>query len=207
MEIRRLPATEAALERHARELWLPYHRDLAAAVDAHALADRPDEELIEAETAFRLDRLSGDGSHRIWVVTADPDANPSAAESADIDLDDVGPDDVGPNDVDLDSPAATKMPDPEADLVAFVSTSVDACPAVFDRPDRLIVGDLYVASPFRGSGLADWLLDRAVADARDHGCEQLRLDADVDNERAMRFYERMGFEEYRKQLTMAVDRP
>ncbi|GAA0537465.1 GNAT family N-acetyltransferase [Halorubrum ejinorense] len=113
MEIRRLPATEAAVERHARELWLPYHRDLAAAVEAHALAD---------------------------------------------------------------------------------------------RPDRLFVGDLCVAPPFRGSGLADRPLDRAVADASDRGCGQLRLDVDVDNGRAAAFYDRRGFETYRKDLTMGVGR-
>jgi ribosomal protein S18 acetylase RimI-like enzyme len=194
MEIRQLPATEAAVERYARELWLPYHRDLAAAVESHALADRPDEELIEAETGFRLDRRSGDGSHRIWVVTTDPGTD--ARET-------------GPGGLDFDAldPAPVGTLDPEADLVAFVSTDVDGCPAVFDRPDRLVVGDLYVAPPFRGSGLADRLLDRAVADARDRGCGQLRLDVDVDNGRAVSFYERAGFEEYRKQLTMGVGRP
>ena len=53
--------------------------------------------------------------------------------------------------------------------------------------------------------LADRFVERAVADARDHDCEQLRLDVDVDNERALAFYERIGFEDYRKQMTMAVD--
>jgi ribosomal protein S18 acetylase RimI-like enzyme len=190
MEIRRLPATAAAAERYAAELWLPYHRDLAAAEDRHALADRPDEELIAAEAAFRLDLLRENADRRLWVVAVDPE---------------VAPDDADPEALDPEDPAPVGVPDPDRDLVAFVSTSVDECPEVFARPDRLVVGDVYVDESYRGTGLAERFVERAVADARDHGCEQIRLDVDVDNERAVAFYERAGFEDYRRQMTMAVD--
>ncbi|WP_200530419.1 GNAT family N-acetyltransferase [Halorubrum sp. LN27] len=189
MEIRRLPATEAAAERYAAALWLPYHRDLEASVDAHALADRPDEELIAAETEFRLDLLRENDDYRTWVVAVGPDADPSEAA-----VDDLDPED----------PAPVGVPGPDRDLVAFVSTSVDECPAVFDRPDRLVVGDIYVAESYRGTGIARRLMGRAAADAREQECGQLRLDVDVDNERAIAFYENAGFESYRKQLTREV---
>ncbi|SFR38132.1 MULTISPECIES: GNAT family N-acetyltransferase [Halorubrum] len=189
MEIRRLPPTAAAAERYARELWLPYHRDLAAAASDHALADRPDDELIAAETEFRLDLCRENDDHRTWVVGVDPEA-----EAGDVDSEVLDP----------ESPAPVGVPGPDRDLVAFVSTSVDACPEVFDRPDRLVVGDVYVNESYRGTGLADLLMERAVADARDHGCGELRLDVDVDNERATSFYERWGFEPYRRQLTVPV---
>ena len=198
MEIRRLPATEAAAERYARDLWLPYHRDLAAATDAHALADRPDAELIAAEAEFRLDLL-GEADRRTWVVSVPADA--------DADADDADPNVADADDADaLDpaDPAPAGVPGPDRDLVAFVSTSVDACPEVFDRPDRLVVGDIYVNESYRGSGLADRLLERAAADAREQDCGELRLDVDVDNERAAAFYEKRGFEPYRKQLTRDV---
>ncbi|WP_144919762.1 GNAT family N-acetyltransferase [Halorubrum salsamenti] len=190
MEIRRLPATEAAAERYAADLWLPYHRDLAANVEAHALADRPDEELIAAETEFRLDLLRENDDYRTWVVAVDAG---------------VGADDIDPARLDPEDPASVGVPDPDRDLAAFVSTSVDRCPTVFDRPDRLVVGDIYVSEAYRGTGIAGRLVERAEADARDQGCDELRLDVDVDNERAIAFYEIQGFEPYRKQLTRDVE--
>ncbi|QWC19721.1 GNAT family N-acetyltransferase [Halorubrum sp. 2020YC2] len=195
MEIRRLPATAAAAERYARALWLPYHRDLAAAVEAHALADRPDEELIAAEAEFRLDLLREDADRRLWVVAVDPEVAPADVDSEALD----------PESPDPEAPAPVGVPDPDRGLVAFVSTSVDACPEVFDRLDRLVVGDIYVDESYRGTGLADQLLERAAADAREQGCDELRLDVDVDNERATAFYEKRGFEPYRKQLTREVE--
>ncbi|EMA62587.1 GNAT family N-acetyltransferase [Halorubrum lipolyticum] len=190
MEIRRLSATEAAAERYAAALWLPYHRDLAASAEAHALANRPDEELIAAEAEFRLDLLRENDDYRTWVVAVD----------AGVDADDVDPTSLDPED-----PAPVGVPDPDRDLVAFVSTSVDECPAVFDRPDRLVVGDIYVAEAYRGTGIAGRLMERAEVDAREQGCGQLRLDVDADNGRAMAFYEKQGFEPYRKQLTREVE--
>ncbi len=49
------------------------------------------------------------------------------------------------------------------------------------------------------------MIERAVADARERDCGELRLDVGVDNERAMGFYENHGFEPYRKQLTRDVE--
>ena len=190
MEIRCLPATEAAAKRYAAELWLPYHRDLEANAEAHALADRPDEELIAAATEFRLGLLRENDDYRTWVVTVD-------AETA--------ADDTDTESLDLIDPAPVGVPDSDRDFAAFVSTSVDKCPAVFDRLDRLVVGDIYVTEPYRGSGLADRLMERAAADARDQDCGELRLDVDVDNDRARAFYEKQGFEPYREQLTLDVD--
>ncbi|WP_096393662.1 N-acetyltransferase [Halorubrum trapanicum] len=194
MEIRRLPTDEDALRRYAAELWLPYHRDLAAAAESHALADRPDEELIAAETEFRRDLLRENADRRLWVVSVDSELAPDGVDSGTL----------GPERLDPEKPAPAGVPDPDHDLVAFVSTSVDACPEVFDRPDRLVVGDIYVDESYRGSGLADRLLERAAVDARERDCGELRLDVDVDNERAAAFYEKRGFEPYRNQLTRDV---
>jgi ribosomal protein S18 acetylase RimI-like enzyme len=90
-------------------------------------------------------------------------------------------------------------------LVGFVATDVDRSPSVFDRPDRLVVGDVYVREGYRGTGLADGLVDRAAERARDAGCAELALDVDVDNDRAIAFYERLGFETRRHRLCVAVD--
>lgn len=42
----------------------------------------------------------------------------------------------------------------DGEFVGFVTTDVKKSPSVFDRPDRLVVGDLYVRESYRGTGLA-----------------------------------------------------
>ena len=179
MEIRRLPTDEDALRRYAAELWLPYHRELAANAEAHALIDWPDERFVERNVAFTRSRLEDEGG-RGWVAARVRD------------------------DVEVDS-ATAPVTHPGLELTGLLLTSVDECPDPFDRPDRLVIGEIYVAEPYRGSGLADRLMERAAADAREQDCGELRLDVDVDNGRAMAFYGKQGFEPYRKQLTRSVD--
>ena len=181
MEIRRLPSDDDALRRYAAELWLPYHRELAERVDAHALADWPDERFVERNVAFTRDRLEEAGD-RGWVSVTVPDDDDASVD-----------------------PATAPVTHPDLELTGLLLTSVDECPDPFDRPDRLVVGELYVAEAYRGTGLADRLMERAERDAREKDCGELRLDVDVDNERAMAFYEKQGFEPYRRQLTRSVE--
>lgn len=176
MELRRLRPREAAVRRYVEALWLPYHRELESIVDGHALAD--DVDLVAAEVAHRLERLAADG-HRTWIAVdgSDPDGSTGSAF----------------------------RPDSDGDLAGFVTTDVDEAPSVFDRPDRLLVGDLYVREPYRGTDLADDLLERAAARARAVGCAKLALEVDVDNERAVAFYEEHGFETDRRRLSLTVE--
>lgn len=176
MQLHRLPADEAAVRRYVEELWLPYHRELEATVDDHTLAD--DVDLVAEETAFRLDLLESD-SHRTWV----------------------GVDGISEEDSECD----VDLADGDGELVGFVTTDLDESPTVFDYPDRLIVGDIFVREPYRGTGVARTLIDRAVERAREAGCPELTLEVDVDNERAVAFYEKLGFEPHRCQMTAAVD--
>jgi ribosomal protein S18 acetylase RimI-like enzyme len=103
------------------------------------------------------------------------------------------PDDVAENNTDA------------ADLVGFVTTDVDTAPPVFDRPKRLVVGDVYVTDAYRGTGLVDELFERAAERARDARCSELVLDVDVDNDRAIACYEKLGFETARRRMAVAVD--
>lgn len=87
----------------------------------------------------------------------------------------------------------------------FIATNLDPCPSVFDRPGRVIVSDIYVSEPYRGTGLARELVGRAEDRARTEGCPELVLDVDVDNERALGFYRKMGFEPLRHRMTVTVE--
>lgn len=171
MEIRLLPADEAAVRRYVEELWLPYHRELEATVDAHELADGVD--LVGEEVEFRLDRLETE-RYRAWLAV----------------------DEGSHGDVNLAA---------DGELAGFITTEIDESPTVFDHADRLIVGDVYVREPYRGTGLARDLFDRVAERARETGCAELALDVDVDNERAVAFYEKLGFETYRRQMTIRAD--
>jgi len=74
---------------------------------------------------------------------------------------------------------------------------------VFVLPERLafvwdaaVVNELYVDPEYRGTGVADDLLEAAIAVAEDQALplDRLLLDVDPSNERAYAFYERHGFE-------------
>ena len=171
MHLQRLSPEEAAVRRYVEHLWLPYHRDLEAAVRSHELAD--DFDLVAEELPFRIERLDGD-DYELWVAV----------------------DDVDDRDVDLASG--------DGDLAGFVSSEVDEAPSVFDRPDRLVVCDIYVREPYRATGLARDLVDRVVERAEAAGITELALDVDVDNDRALAFYEKLGFESLRHRMTVPV---
>lgn len=101
---------------------------------------------------------------------------------------------------DSDSPATT-----DGKLAGFVTTEVDESSTVFDRPDRLTVCDIYVREQYRGTGLAQELIARARRRARQRGCDDLRLEVDVENERAISFYDSLGFEPTRYTMVADVD--
>lgn len=62
--------------------------------------------------------------------------------------------------------------------------------------DAAVLNELYVAPDYRGTGVADDLMDAALSVARDQDLplDRLVLDVDPDNERAQAFYDRWGFE-------------
>jgi ribosomal protein S18 acetylase RimI-like enzyme len=96
----------------------------------------------------------------------------------------------------------------DAPLAGFTRSSVDAAPDAFDRPDRLVVCELYVVPDHRGTGLADDLLASAAERARTEGCPEVALHVDVDNHRARSYYEKRGFEPAKEALRVdAADLP
>jgi L-amino acid N-acyltransferase YncA len=63
-----------------------------------------------------------------------------------------------------------------------------------DRPWWML-RQLYLASHTKGSGLAQALMDQAIAESRARGFEEIYLTVWIENLRARRFYERNGFVE------------
>lgn len=95
-------------------------------------------------------------------------------------------------------------PDDDPEFVGFLTAETDASPTVFDRPNRVMVNDLFVRESHRGSGLADDLLGRAAAWATERDADQLSLDVHVDNDRARAFYAKHGFSSLRERQVADV---
>lgn len=75
-----------------------------------------------------------------------------------------------------------------------------------DRPRQAMLISVYVAGPYRGSGLADELLGRSVeAAAGELECGLLQLGVHEDNTRALAFYARHGFRDTGRREAYALD--
>jgi ribosomal protein S18 acetylase RimI-like enzyme len=64
--------------------------------------------------------------------------------------------------------------------------------------DAAVLNEIFVTEQFRGTDVADNLLDAALGLARDQNLplDRIVLDVDPDNERAADFYDRWGFEHW-----------
>ena len=85
---------------------------------------------------------------------------------------------------------------------------------VFVLPERLsmvwdaaVLNELFVAPEYRGAGVADDLMDAALAVASDQDLplDRLVLDVDPANERAKGFYDRYGFEPWGEMVARPLD--
>lgn len=61
---------------------------------------------------------------------------------------------------------------------------------------RAALNAFYVRKAFQGAGVAQALLDHVISEATGQGFVQLELIVAADNPRAIRFYERNGFERW-----------
>jgi ribosomal protein S18 acetylase RimI-like enzyme len=69
------------------------------------------------------------------------------------------------------------------------------------------VHNLYVRPGARNAGVGSALLDAAERALADAGADAVSLEAMVDNEAALRFYERRGYRPHRVELEKPLDRP
>ncbi len=58
-----------------------------------------------------------------------------------------------------------------------------------------IIYDLYVKPQFRNRGIGSALLESALRDLNEHGCEIVQLTVISENTKAIKLYEKFGFEE------------
>ncbi|MFQ3319457.1 MAG: ribosomal protein S18 acetylase RimI-like enzyme [Natronomonas sp.] len=92
-----------------------------------------------------------------------------------------------------DEPRCVTLAEADGETVGYVFVLPERLSFLWDAA---VINELYVAPEYRGTGVADALIDAAIVLARDQQLplDRLLLDVDPDNERAYAFYERHGFE-------------
>ena len=77
--------------------------------------------------------------------------------------------------------------------VGYVKLGPMKLPLEIERP-AILLHQLYVFKDHQGAGIAQALMDWAFVEAKRRGADDLYLTVFIDNHRARRFYDRLGFE-------------
>ena len=94
----------------------------------------------------------------------------------------------------LGDPAyATRIAEAHGAPIAYAKLGPMKLPLKPQRPPVLL-DQLYVLKDHHGAGIAQALMEWAFDEARRRGAEELYLTVFIDNHRARRFYDRLGFE-------------
>jgi ribosomal protein S18 acetylase RimI-like enzyme len=103
--------------------------------------------------------------------------------------------------------------DEQADCVVVATADGAVVGYVFVLPESLsfvwdgaVLNELYLDPDYRGSGVADDLMDAALDAARTQSLplDRLLLDVDRENPRARAFYERHGFEHWGEMIARDI---
>jgi GNAT superfamily N-acetyltransferase len=86
----------------------------------------------------------------------------------------------------------TRIAEVDGEPAAYAKLGPMKLPLETTRP-AILLDQLYVLKEHHGAGIAQALMDWAFAEARRRGAEELYLTVFVDNHRARRFYDRLGF--------------
>jgi ribosomal protein S18 acetylase RimI-like enzyme len=101
--------------------------------------------------------------------------------------------------------ATVPLDETDAVFAGWLNAGIEPGSQFLDPPERLFIGNLYVDSAFRGSGLADHLVLRALQYAREDGCSELSLGVEANNDRARAYYEKLGVEPHRQRMAVSID--
>ena len=92
-----------------------------------------------------------------------------------------------------DSRFAFRIGESDGEPVGYVKLGPLKLPVQTDRA-AILLDQLYILKDYHGTGLAHGLMDWALDEARRRGAQEIYLTVFPENRRAVRFYERYGFE-------------
>jgi ribosomal protein S18 acetylase RimI-like enzyme len=80
-----------------------------------------------------------------------------------------------------------------ASIIGYMVCGRAELPIADPRPGDYEIKRIYLLSRFQGAGVGRRLVELAIADARTRRSDRILLGVYVGNERAIRFYRRLGF--------------
>ncbi|QDX41747.1 GNAT family N-acetyltransferase [Salarchaeum sp. JOR-1] len=91
-----------------------------------------------------------------------------------------------------ENPRCVQVAVEDGGLVGYVFVLPESLAYIWDSA---VLNEVFVAEPYRGTGVADDLMEAALDAARDMDLplDRIVLDVDSANERAREFYDRYGF--------------
>lgn len=94
-----------------------------------------------------------------------------------------------------ENPRTVQVAERGGDLVGYVFLLPESLTHVWDAA---VLNEIFVVEPYRGTEVADDLMEAALTVAREQEppIDRLLLDVDPDNDRASAFYDRWGFEHW-----------
>jgi ribosomal protein S18 acetylase RimI-like enzyme len=98
---------------------------------------------------------------------------------------------------------AVQVSERDGELAGYVFVLPESLAYIWDAA---VLNEIYVRPAFRGDGIADELMEAALALAREQSLplDRLVLDVDEKNDRAQAFYERWGFEGWGEMVAREV---
>jgi ribosomal protein S18 acetylase RimI-like enzyme len=92
------------------------------------------------------------------------------------------------------------------DALKFLILDMGDIWAGFDlKDDDFYLSDLAVDEKCRGKGIGTFILKKSIELAREKGCKRVVLDVDIENEGALRLYQRIGFKIFNKKRIRWLD--
>lgn len=90
---------------------------------------------------------------------------------------------------------SVSVADVDGELVGYVFVLPESMSLIWDAA---VLNELFVAEDYRGTGIADELMDAAIdfATQQELPLDRIVLDVDRENERAQAFYARHGYEHW-----------
>lgn len=82
----------------------------------------------------------------------------------------------------------------DGSIIGYAKLSLPWLPKQWVGPHSRQLSQIYIASTHRGHGVAHALMSWSIETARADGADELLLTVWEENPRAMRFYEKLGFE-------------
>ncbi|MGB3722322.1 MAG: GNAT family N-acetyltransferase [Pacificimonas sp.] len=95
-----------------------------------------------------------------------------------------------------------RVAEADGQLIAYCKVGPPYLPSADDGRAKIELRQLYVRSPWHGSGVAATLMHWALGIARGRDYDDIYLSVFSDNIRAQKFYARYGFEEVGKMIFM-----